>query len=166
MGLVKTAVKEIGVTGLIGDAINVGVAASDYKNARQQGNSKPVSLAKSAASFAWGEFFYGGLSRIASNGLKNIGIKGIGNMVGSIGITIGATALISSGQVIAGMGQHTAKTMNQGYNQRGKLGSGYFEMSQAGYTMRQRSLNAIRSNGINTQSVLGNEARTYYRGSM
>ena len=48
---------------------------------------------------------------------------------------------------------------------RGKLGSGHFEMTEAGYTMRQRSLNAIRNNGINTQSALGNEARTYYRGA-
>ena len=49
------------------------------------------------------------------------------------------------------------------YRQKGKLGSGYFNMTDTGYTMRQRSLNAIRSNGLNTQSVLGNEARTYFR---
>ena len=36
-------------------------------------------------------------------------------------------------------------------------------MTESGYTMRQRSLNAIRSNGMNIQSALGNEARQYVR---
>lgn len=138
-GLIKTAVKEIGVGALIGDTLNVVGGVSDYKTARQQGSSKAVSVAKAVGSFA----FYEMLGPYA---------------FGVMGIQI-------AGSLLPAAGQHTAKTMSQGYNQRGKLGSGYFDMTQAGYTMRQRSLNAIRSNGLNTQSVLGNEARTYYRGS-
>ena len=53
--------------------------------------------------------------------------------------------------------------MKQAYLQRGKFGSGHFNMTEAGYTMRQRSLNAIRNNGLNLNSALGNEARQYFR---
>ena len=154
-------------TGLnIGDAINVGFAYSDYKGARNEGNSRAVSVAKAAGSFAWGEFYYGGISKAIGNGLKNIGVKGIAagalNMVGTMAITM-IPAVI---QGVGAAGEYTTQQMGQGYNHRGGFGSGYFNMTEAGYTMRQRSLNAIRSNGLNTQSVLGNEARTYYRGSV
>lgn len=150
----------------IGDAINVGFAYSDYKGARNEGNSRAVSAAKAVTSFAWGEFYYGGINRAIGNGLKNIGIKGIAagalNMAGTMAITM-IPAVI---QGVGAAGEHTTQQMGQGYNHRGSFGSGYFNMTEAGYTMRQRSLNAIRNNGLNTQSVLGNEARTYYRGSV
>ena len=42
-------------------------------------------------------------------------------------------------------------------------GSGHFDMSNAGYTMRQRSIEKMRSTGMNINSVLGNEARNYMR---
>ena len=42
-------------------------------------------------------------------------------------------------------------------------GSGRFDMSNAGYTMRQRSIEKMRSTGMNINSVLGNEARNYMR---
>ena len=45
----------------------------------------------------------------------------------------------------------------------GRVGAGYFNMSNAGYTMRQRALNQIRSNGQLAESVLGNEARNYIK---
>ena len=45
----------------------------------------------------------------------------------------------------------------------GRVGSGYFNMSNAGYTMRQRAMNQIRSNGQLAESVLGNEARNYIK---
>lgn len=138
--LVKTAIEKVGVGALIGDTINVVGGVSDYKTARKQGNSKAVSVAKAAGTFA----FYEALGPWA----------------------LALTGVQVAGSLIPAAGQHTAKTMSQGYNARGKFGSGYFDMTQAGYTMRQRSLNAIRSNGLNTQSVLGNEARTYYRGSI
>ena len=48
----------------IGDAVNVGFAYSDYKGARNEGNSRAVSAAKAATSFAWGEFYYGGVNKV------------------------------------------------------------------------------------------------------
>ena len=150
----------------IGDAMNVGFAYSDYKGARNEGNSRAVSAAKSAVSFAWGEFYYGGINKVLGKGIEKLGVKGLAagalNMVGTMAITM-IPAVI---QGVGAAGEHTTQQMGQGYNHRGSFGSGYFNMTEAGYTMRQRSLNAIRSNGLNTQSVLGNEARTYYRGSV
>lgn len=165
-GLVRTALSGVKASGFnAGDAINIAFAASDYNTARQEGNSKAVSVAKAAGSFAWGEFFYGGMNRAIGGAVAKIGIKGVAAGALTMGATIGITALMTGGQVMSVMSEHTTKTMNNAYAQRGRLGSGHFEMSEAGYTMRQRSLNAIRSNGLNTQSVLGNEARTYFRGS-
>ena len=154
-------------TGLnLGDAINVGFAYSDYKEARNEGNSRAVSAAKSAVSFAWGEFYYGGVSKLVDKGIKKLGIKGVAagalNMVGTMAVTMMPAVI----QGVGAAGEYTTQQMGQGYANKGRLGSGYFNMTEAGYTMRQRSLNAIRSNGLNTQSVLGNEARTYYRGSV
>ena len=150
----------------IGDAMNVSFAYSDYKGARNEGNSRAVSAAKSVASFAWGEFYYGGVSKVIGKGIEKLGVKGLAagalNMIGTMAITM-IPAVI---QGVGAAGEHTTQQMGQGYNHRGSFGSGYFNMTEAGYTMRQRSLNAIRSNGLNTQSVLGNEARTYYRGSV
>ncbi len=138
--MVKTTLQKVGTSALIGDAVNVIGGVSDYKHARQQGDSKAVSVAKAIGSFAFYEML----------GPAAIGL-------------VGAQVV---GTMLPAMGQHTAKTMGQRYRSVGKFGSGYFDMTEAGYTMRQRSLNAIRSNGLNTQSVLGNEARTYYRGSV
>ena len=147
----------------IGDAMNVGFAYSDYKGARNEGNSRVVSAAKAATSFAWGEFYYGGINKVLGKGIEKLGIKGVAagalNMVGTMAITM-IPAVI---QGVGAAGEYTTQQMGQGYNNRGRLGSGYFNMTEAGYTMRQRSLNAIRSNGLNTQSVLGNEARQYFR---
>lgn len=138
--LVKTAIQKVGGGALIGDAINVIGGVADYKNARNQGDSRAISLAKSAGTFAFYEMM----------GPWGLAVAGV-QVAGTLG-----------GAVV----QHTTNTMRQAYNNIGKFGSGYFNMTEAGYTMRQRSLNAIRSNGLNTQSALGNEARTYYRGSV
>lgn len=166
MSLISATLQGIGKTGAnIGDVINVGFAYSDYSNAREQGDSMAVSLGKAAGTFAWGEFFYGGLSRATGKALGKIGIKGLAGGAIGIGVSIGASLIMSGGQLVQAIGENN-KPVTQAYRRAGKFGSGYFEMSQAGYTMRQRSLNAIRSNGLNTQSVLGNEARTYYRGSV
>lgn len=125
--------------GLIGDAMNLGIGISDYKNARQEGNSKAVSLAKAVGSFAIGEM---------------MGVAGLG----VVGVQLGA-------QWMAAAGQHNARVASQTYSQAGALGSGSFNMSEAGYTMRQRSINAISNSRMAVNSVLGNEARTYYHGA-
>lgn len=155
--------KSMLATGLIGDAANLYFSINDFKNAKKEGNSTPVAMAKAVGSFAWGEFYYGALSSVIGNAVSKMGIKGLGGF----GLTMLGTAAITMGQAgvsLAGTAfEHTTRTMNKSYSQKGKLGSGYFNMNEVGYTMRQRSLNAIRSNGLNTQSVLGNEARTYFR---
>lgn len=130
-------------TDLLGGALSIGLnsffAVGDYKDARSKGSSKVASLAKAAGSFAIGEL---------------LGIA-------ALPVFMAPTAV----QMVNMAGQHTAKSMANAYNRRGKFGSGYFEMTESGYTMRQRSLNAIRQNGMNINTTLGNEARTYYRGS-
>lgn len=138
-GVIKTAIQKVGTVGLIGDAINVYGGVSDYKRARQQGDSKAVSMAKAAGTFAFYEF-------LGPAGLLLAGVQ-ISSALG--------------GAIV----QNSTEAMRKAYGSVGKFGSGYFNMTEAGYTMRQRSLNAIRQNGLNTQSILGNEARTYYRGS-
>lgn len=174
MGLEKATLSNIG-GGLIGDVINIGFAASDFKRAKQEGNSTAVSAAKAAGSFAWGEFYYGGLNSVIQRsvigkGIEAIPLKGLAGMVVKGGLNMGVMMALSmvpaAFQMAGAMYEHTGREMAKGYGSRGKLGSGHFDMTEAGYTMRQRSLNAIRSNGLNTQSVLGNEARTYYRNSI
>lgn len=123
-----------------GIALTVGTTVGDYKEARQQGNSKLISAGKAIGTFA------------------------VMDMLGWAMIPI---SLASTGvQMAMASGKHTADMIQkQGYAQRGKFGSGYFDMNEVGYTMRQRSINAIQNNGLNLNSALGNEARTYYRSS-
>lgn len=164
MAIVKTALQGIATRGFnVGDAMNIGFGVMDYKNAREEGNNRGVSLAKAAGSFAWGEVFYGGASSVISGGLTKVGISGLANGALTMGATIGLTALMASGQIASAVWQNNAQQMGKAYASNGKLGSGHFNMTEAGYTMRQRSLNAIRSNGMNLQSALGNEARQYVR---
>lgn len=164
MAIVKTALQGIAATGFnVGDAMNIGFGVMDYKNAREEGNNRGVSLAKAAGTFAWGELFYGGASSAISGGLTKVGISGLANGALTMGATVGLTALMASGQIASAVWQNNAQQMAKGYASNGKLGSGHFNMTESGYTMRQRSLNAIRSNGMNMQSALGNEARQYVR---
>ena len=74
----------------------------------------------------------------------------------------GAMAIQTGVPLAIEMGKEQAKSAQSLYTNKGGFGSGYVNMSEAGYTMRQRSLNAIRQNGVNMNSVLGNEARNYY----
>lgn len=128
-----------GGAAVVSFGVNAMFGVGDYKAARAQGDTKAVSLAKAVGSFVVGEA---------------LGF-------GALPVFLAPAAVKGS----VAMADHTAKTMAAGYGHRGKLGSGHFDMTQSGYTMRQRSLNAIRSNGLNVQSALGNEARTYFRGS-
>lgn len=131
--MVKTALKGAN----FGDALNVVGGIADYSTARKEGNNRAVSLAKAAGTFA----FYEALGPWA----------------------IPLTLVQTGTSITSAVWQNNANQMKKAYSSNGKLGSGYFDMTQAGYTMRQRSLNAIRSNGMNLQSALGNEARQYFR---
>jgi hypothetical protein len=163
-GIVKTALSGVKATGLnVGDGLNLAFGVVDYRAAREEGSSKSVSVAKAVGSFAWGEFFHGGVNRVVSGAVGKMGLGTVASGVLTAGATIALTMLPTAVQLAQAAGEHTTKTMTNAYAQHGKMGSGYFNMTEAGYTMRQRSLNAIRSNGLNTQGVLGNEARTYFR---
>ena len=131
--MVKTVLKGAN----FGDAMNIIGGVADYKTARSEGDSKAVSVAKAIGSFA----FYEALGPWA----------------------IPFTLVQAGTSVASAVWQNNAQQMDRAYNSNGKLGSGHFNMTEAGYTMRQRSLNAIRSNGMNLQSALGNEARQYIR---
>lgn len=122
-------------------SLNAWQASSEYKESIQQGDSKGVAVTKAVGSVAMWEF-------LGPYALPIMGVQ-VGTQV--------APAIIQAGSATRVQG---AKAV---YNNAGKIGSGAFDMTQAGYTMRQRSLNAIRSNGLNMNSVLGNEARTYFR---
>lgn len=153
-----------GLSALIGDVVNVGFTIHDFADSRKQGNNLAVSTGKAATSFIAGEVYYSSLNKIVSSALTKVFPRAGGLL------SLPATAALMMGQAgVSLMGakmENTSKVMSSAYSHKGKFGSGYFNMTEAGYTMRQRSLNAIRSNGLNTQSVLGNEARTYYRGAV
>ena len=136
-GKAGKAARGIGVTSLAFDAFNVATGVADYKAAREEGDSQAVAVGKAVGSFALYEALGGYGIAIAA-------------------IQVGAT-------LVGASSEHTTKQMGAAYGSVGRLGSGYFEMSRAGYTMRQRSLNAIRNNGTAIQSAIGNEARTYFR---
>ncbi len=152
--------------GTFGDVTNVKSAKAAYERSEQQGDNGAVSLAKGVGDFVWSEMFYGGMGMALGKVVGKLGITGLPAIGATMGLQLGISAGVGAFELVGGKLEHNARTMNQYYRQAGKFGSGYFAMSQAGYTMRQRSLNAIRQNGLNTQSVLGNEARTYYRASL
>lgn len=144
MGVGTLTKTTLGFGDVVGDIFNVGGAVMDYNAAKQDGHSTAVSAAKAVGSFVFDEMVFGS----TKHGLL-------------FGLAYGAATVGT--QLAMAAGQNTTQILNKRYETRGKLGSGYFNMSQAGYTMRQRSLNAIRSNGLNTQNALGNEARMYNR---
>jgi hypothetical protein len=128
---------------MVSKVVNAGMTAlmvkssvDEYQGYRQEGDSKALALGKAVGSFALYDF---------------LGVWGLAYAGVQIGYTLGKAS-----------GDATYGAMERAYDRRGKFGSGHVNMTQAGYTMRQRSLNAIRSNGMNLQSVLGNEARQYY----
>lgn len=125
--------------GTVGAGLNLYFGIEQYKDARKEGDSKLVSMAKSLGTFAMGEM---------------MGLAYFPLMLAPLGVQLAGASATNKLNVVSG-----------GYGQKGKFGSGYFDMSQAGYTMRQRSLNAIQQNGLNLNSALGNEARTYFRSS-
>lgn len=159
--VISSGISTIKNSGLnAGDVMNGVFAVSEYKNAREEGDSVVKSVAKAGIDFAWGEFFYGGVNSAVEAGLGAFGIK---SAFATTAIGLGLSLAPAIGQIAGVSMEQNTKVKANAMKQRGKLGSGYFDMSDSGYTMRQRSLNAIRQNGLNTQSVLGNEARTYFR---
>lgn len=128
-----------GAGNLLNDAIDIGGAALTMHSSRKQGDSIPVSIAKTGFDFAIGAMMPWQMQLAYS------------------AITVGYDMMLGMSKMNA-EAQKQMKTTGSG-----RVGSGTFNMSGAGYTMRQRGLNQLRSNGMNTQNVLGNEARNYIK---
>jgi phosphotransferase system IIB component len=152
MGIASSAMGKVGgmtskvlggsTAAVIGNVVNVGSAAYTFNNSQKQGDNAAVSIAKTGADLAFGELMSG------------FGLKGI---LGYMAVSAGYDMMIGTSKVNAQLQKQMSGTGS------GRVGSGYFNMSGAGYTMRQRALNQIRNNGQNIQSVLGNEARNYVK---
>lgn len=141
MGTLKSRVlKPITVNSVIGSVMDVGFGTIGTTiGSKKQGDSAPVTIAKVATDALAGAF----LGPLAS--------------AAYFGATIGYDMMIQSAK------QNGELQKKMKYTGSGRVGSGYFNMSGASYTMRQRAMNQIRSNGQNVNSVLGNEARNYLK---
>lgn len=127
---------------IIGDVVNIAGAGYTYYDSKKSGDSTGISIVKAGADFAFGELMSG------------FGWKG---MLLYAAATAGTNAMIATGK------QHAQNMSSMANVGSGRVGSGHFNMSGAGYTMRQRGINQLRTNGQNLNSVLGNEARNYLK---
>lgn len=139
------------IGGFVGDAMNVASGVGTFKKSQEEGDNFAISVTKGLVDFGAGEIFYGALA--SSYGMAGM-LKG----------SLAMAAVTTGANLVASHMENTAAKLGQASNNLTALGSGHFNMTQAGYTMRQRSLNAIRSNGANINSAFGNEARNYYLG--
>lgn len=137
--------------GFVGDAFNVMSAVGTFKTSQEEGDHIAVAATKGGIDFVVGEAFYGGMA-------TEMGLAG------SLGMGFVAAGISVGANLAAKHMENTAEKLGKGSEAVKGLGSGHFDMTQAGYTMRQRSLNAIRANGANINSAFGNEARNYYIG--
>ena len=139
----------------IQNAMFVGQA---MKEADKNGESPIVA---GVQTYAQQKLLFDPINNFVGKAAANAGISGIGGMALNMGVMFGISAIEAGVSAYVQDMQHTAKTMSQAYSNKGKFGSGHFNMTNATYTMRQRSLDAIRQTGANVSSVLGNEARNY-----
>lgn len=127
---------------ILGSAVEVGMTGFTAYSSAKEEDSLPVTLGKVAVDIGTNALLQGGLANFLY-----------------MGATIGYDMMLQ-GAKQNGELQKQMKTTGSG-----RIGSGYFNMSGAGYTMRQRAINQLRSNGQNVNSVLGNEARNYIKSS-
>jgi hypothetical protein len=132
-------IKQIGIMNTITGGMAVGIGYSDYRQRVNEGESSGSAFAKSAAEQAlW--FVPGG------------GIIMTAKMVADVLPEV-------AGGIAAG-GRAQASKQSQAY--RSNFGGNYVDTQNA-YTMRQRGVQAIEQNRMNTRSVMGSEARTLFR---
>lgn len=122
--------------------VDVGMTASTYVGARKQGDSVGSAAAQT-------------ISTTAVSAM----IPTLTGQLAYMGLTVGYDMMMQNAKANAEVSKDL-KNIGSGY-----VGSGKFDMSNAGYTMRQRSIEKMRSTGMNINSVLGNEARNYMRSS-
>ena len=127
---------------VVGTAMEVGLGTiGTISGSRKQGDNLAVTAAKTGMDF------------LASAYLGPIG------SLAYFWVTVGYDMMLQTSK------QNAELQKQMKYTGSGRVGSGYFNMSNAGYTMRQRAINQLRSNGQNVNSVLGNEARNYLKSS-
>ena len=139
------------IGGFVGDAMNVAGGIGTFQKSQEEGDNFGISVAKSVIEFGAGEIFYGAMANA-------------GGIAGMLKGGIAMAAVTTGANLAAKHMENTATKLGEASKNLTALGSGHFNMTQTGYTMRQRSLNAIRSNGANINSAFGNEARNYYLG--
>ena len=123
--------------------VDILMTAGTYVGARKEGDSIPSAIGQTFSSTA--------VSAL---------IPTLPGQLAYMGLTAGYDIVMQSAQANAEASKDL-KYIGSGY----VGGSGHFNMSNAGYTMRQRSVEKMRSTGMNINSVLGNEARNYIRSS-
>ncbi len=123
--------------------VDIGMTAGTYIGARKDGASVPGALGQT-------------LSTTAVSAM----IPTLTGQLAYMGLTVGYDMMMQNAKANAEVSKDL-KYIGSGY----VGGSGRFDMSNAGYTMRQRSIEKMRSTGMNINSVLGNEARNYMRSS-
>ena len=127
---------------IIGTGLEIGLGTvGTTVMSRKQGDSIPITAAKVGFDF------------LASAYLGPVG------SLAYFGITAGYDMMLQTSK------QNAELQKQMKYTGSGRMGSGYFNMSGAGYTMRQRAINQLRANGQNVNAVLGNEARNYLKSS-
>jgi hypothetical protein len=138
MSIISSVLKT-GKSSLIGGAATVGFGYMDYRSRVNEGENRSSAAVKA----------------IASNALW--AIPGMGWIMAGQMASEMTPALING---FASGGQQQAQRQSRAY--RANFG-GYYRDSQGAYTMRQRGVQAIENNRMNTRSVLGSEARTLVR---
>lgn len=121
--------------------VDILLTGKTYLDARKQGDSVPSAVGQTFTTTA--------ISSL---------IPTMSGQLAYMAITAGYDMFLQTGKANAEVSKDL-KYIGSGY----AGGSGKFNMSNAGYTMRQRSIEKMRSTGMNINSVLGNEARNYMR---
>jgi hypothetical protein len=138
MSVISSAMKMSKSTA-IGGFMTVGFGYMDYRSRVNEGESRGSAAVKA----------------VGSNILWMI--PGMGYVQAGMMASELTPALIKG---VAGAGQQQARRQSRAY--RANFGGGYSDTQNA-YTMRQRGVQAIENNRMNTRSVLGSEARTLAR---
>lgn len=118
-------------------ALNVGFSVPTYLDYRKEGHGVTTSLGATVGMFAAFE--------VAAPLMWGLMAKDL---------VVGGT------QAALQVGRANAEATSKSY--KSNFG-GRYQDSQNAYTMRQRGIQAIQKNGLNARSVLGSEARQYFR---
>lgn len=109
----------------------------------------------------------GVVSSVAKAGVSALAFDTLFALAGpyALPIMLGGTALAVGGQLLHETTKQNAKNMGYAYMGNSARGSKVVN-SEAAATMRQRGMAMINQNGEATRSVLGSEARAYFRNTM